>query len=97
MRIGLLGAFVVALTAAACAGTDSHPLAVVQPQDSTVESAAKNNAVATTRQAADAQPQQPTAVQIGGVCASNQNMSPPCMSTWPQGSPNYHGPIPGNY
>jgi hypothetical protein len=24
-----------------------------------------------------------------------QNQFPPCMSTFPQGSPNYHGPIPG--
>jgi hypothetical protein len=24
-----------------------------------------------------------------------QNQFPPCQSTWPQGSPNYHGPRPG--
>jgi len=24
-----------------------------------------------------------------------QNQFPPCMSTWPQGSPNYHGSRPG--
>ena len=24
-----------------------------------------------------------------------QNMFPPCMSTWPQGDPNYHGSRPG--
>lgn len=24
-----------------------------------------------------------------------QNQFPPCQSTWPQGSPSYHGPIPG--
>jgi hypothetical protein len=24
-----------------------------------------------------------------------RNMAPPCMSTWPAGDPNYHGPVPG--
>jgi hypothetical protein len=24
-----------------------------------------------------------------------RNMFPPCMSTWPAGDPNYHGPRPG--
>lgn len=24
-----------------------------------------------------------------------QNRFPPCMSTWPAGSPSYHGPVPG--
>jgi len=30
-------------------------------------------------------------------CSSHQNMFPPCMSTWPEGSPHYHGGVhPGN-
>jgi hypothetical protein len=28
-------------------------------------------------------------------CTSYNNMFPPCQSTWPQGSPQYHGPVPG--
>lgn len=28
-------------------------------------------------------------------CKSYDNMFPPCQSTWPQGSPHYHGPVPG--
>lgn len=32
-----------------------------------------------------------------GVCTSYENQNPPCMSTWPTGSPNYHGSqSPGN-
>jgi hypothetical protein len=30
----------------------------------------------------------------GGGCGY-QNAYPPCQSTWPQGSPSYHGPVAG--
>lgn len=30
----------------------------------------------------------------GGGCGY-QNEYPPCQSTWPQGSPSYHGPVSG--
>jgi hypothetical protein len=29
------------------------------------------------------------------ACSSHEQMQPPCMSTFPAGSPNYHGPVPG--
>jgi hypothetical protein len=89
----LLGIFVVALTVAACASSDQRPVAAAQSQNSTVENAPRSNDAAPTPQSADAQ--RPTAT-ASAVCTTYNNIAPPCMSTWPQGSPNYHGPTPGN-
>jgi len=36
---------------------------------------------------------QPKSWSWSGGCTSYQNMQPPCMSTWPEGSPHYHGGI----
>lgn len=80
MRVGVLGAFVLALTAAACTG----PIEFVQPQDSALETPNKN----------DVTPPQQTS-NLSNACTSYQNQFPPCMSTWPAGSPHYRGSWPG--
>jgi hypothetical protein len=91
MRL-VLGLFVVALTAAGCAGPDLHALTGAPPQNATLDNAPKANDAAAARQTADGQQ---SATILSDACPTHDNLVPPCMSTWPQGNPNYHGPVPG--
>jgi len=83
--------FVLPTLAAAQADQPAAPTHVVKAQS-------KKHAATTRHRQSGVVPRTTSSAQaqVDKRCTwPYQNQFPPCMSTWPAGSPSYHGPRPG--